>query len=349
MSRGSRALAAALVSVLSVTAFTPVLFADAYDAAIARAIAAKEKAVDSNDPAQWEEALRLFTEADAIRATKDSKYELASAAVRLKEDDIAFEAFEAAIALGIAGKAKEKAQVFLKAHEGLVGRLDVKGPAGAELFVGARRRGTLPRPTLVVFAGAAKVRATHNGQTVEQVVTIKEGATASVDLGPAFVTKPAAPASASAAPSAAPTAKEEGSPTVPLSDTGGAARTLGWSLVVGGGIVTIAGGAGLIVSTRGISDGRASLDSHCITRRTDDPDQCFLPRDGLKTEAQQDNNNIRTWKAVRTAALVTGGVGIMIMSVGIVRLLTAPTPPRASAWVPRVDVGVGYVGLSGVF
>ena len=97
------ALALSLASVASPS------FADAYDAAMAHAIAAKEKALDANDPSAWQEALRLFVEADALRATKDSKYELAFAASRLKEDDLAVEAYEASIALGLSGKAKDKA------------------------------------------------------------------------------------------------------------------------------------------------------------------------------------------------------------------------------------------------
>jgi hypothetical protein len=348
--RGSRALAAALLTVLSVAAVAPIGLADSYDAAMARAVAAKEKAVDSNDPAAWEEALRLFIEADAVKSTKDSKYELASAAARLKDDDIAVEAYEAAIALGIAGKAKEKAQAFIKAHASSMGRIDVKGPPGAEVSIGARNRGALPHAPFVAFAGNVKLRAIHGGQTVERTVLVREGVTEPVDLDAAFAPKPAAssaPATSASTPVEPP--PKGASATVPLSDTGAAARTLGWSLIVGGGIVVIAGTAGLIVSSQGVSDGRAKLAEHCISVRTDDPDQCFAVQPGERTEAQQANNNIRTWKNVRTAALVTGGVGIMIMSVGIIRLLTAPTPPRASAWVPRVDVGFGYVGLSGQF
>ena len=57
--------------------------ADAYDATLTRAIAAKERAMDVNEPARWEEALRLFQEADAIRATREASYELGHAAERL--------------------------------------------------------------------------------------------------------------------------------------------------------------------------------------------------------------------------------------------------------------------------
>ncbi len=70
-------------------AVAPRSFADAYDAAMAEGVAAREKAVDTNDPSLWGEALRAFQKADAVRATKESKYELANAAVHLKADDLA--------------------------------------------------------------------------------------------------------------------------------------------------------------------------------------------------------------------------------------------------------------------
>lgn len=346
-----RAVAVGLLALLSVTAIAPPSFADAYDAAMARAVAAKEKAVDSNDPSAWDEALRLFEEADALKSTKDSKYELAGAAARLKEDDIAVEAYEEAIKLGLSGKAKEKAQAFITAHVAQMGRLEVKGPAGAALTIGARKRGTLPRAPLVVFAGTVKVRAVHNGVSVEDSAVLKEGATASIDLAPKFEAAVAPPPTASAKP--APTAAPplEGSPTVPLSDTGAGARALGWSLIIGGGALVVASGVGLFVSTSGLSSRRDSLNDHCSVPTTGDPDQCSVPKLGQEAAAQSDNDAIATWKGVRTASYVTGGVGVMILTVGVVRLFTAPKPPRASAWQPTVNVAAhgAYFGLAGTF
>jgi len=78
--------------------------ADAYDATLTRAIAAKERAMDVNEPARWEEALRLFQEADAIRATREASYELGHAAERLARTDLAVEAYEAALNLGLTGQ-----------------------------------------------------------------------------------------------------------------------------------------------------------------------------------------------------------------------------------------------------
>jgi hypothetical protein len=340
-----------LVALFSLTAIAPPSFADAYDAAMARAVAAKEKAVDSNDPAAWDEALRLFEEADAIKSTKDSKYELASAAARLKEDDVAVEAYEKAIELGLSGKAKEKAQAFIAAHAAQVGRLEVKGPAGATLVIGARKRGTLPHAPLVVFAGTVKVRATHDGVSVEDSVAVKEGTTASVDLAPKFAAATAPAPTASAKPAASAIPLETGSPTVPLSDTGAGARALGWSLIISGGALVVGSGVGLFVSTSGLRSRRDSLNDHCQVKTTGDPDQCSIPNSGEEAAAQSDNDAIATWKGVRTASYITGGVGLMILTVGVVRLFTAPTPPRASAWQPTVNIGMhgAFVGLNATF
>jgi hypothetical protein len=339
----------ALVTVLSITSIAPPVFADAYDAAMARAVAAKAKAVDSNDPAAWNDALRLFEEADAIRTTKDSKYELAGAAARLKEDDIAVEAYEAAIKLGLSGKAKDKAQTFIAAHLTTMGRLDVHGPAGTELTVGARKRGVLPRAPLVVFAGSVKLRATHAGTTVEETVAVKDGATVVVDVAPKLE-------AAAAPPPAPPTdvapTPPESSETVPLSDTGAGARALGWTLVVSGGVLVVSAGIGLVISSTGLSSRRDSLRDKCITyHTTGDRDQCALARPGTEADARSDNDAIKSWKAVRTASLVTGGVGFMIVGVGVVRLLLAPKPPRASAWEPTFNIGANgaTVGIAGAF
>ena len=77
------ALAAAVIAA-AVCAAGGSARADAYNATLTRAIAAKERAMDVNEPARWEEALRLFQEADAIRATREASYELGHAAERLR-------------------------------------------------------------------------------------------------------------------------------------------------------------------------------------------------------------------------------------------------------------------------
>ena len=101
--------------------------ADAYDATLTRAIAAKERAMDVNEPARWEEALRLFQEADAIRATREASYELGYAAERLARTDLAVEAYEAALNLGLTGQPRSKAEAFVGAHAAALARVQIEG------------------------------------------------------------------------------------------------------------------------------------------------------------------------------------------------------------------------------
>ena len=330
---------------LAATLAGPVL-ADAYDAAMARAVAAKEKAVDTNEPAAWSEALRLFEEVDALKATKDSKYELAGAAAKLKEDDVAFEAYEASIGLGLAGKPKEKAQAFVAANGKKVGRVDVRGPAGAQVFVGSRLRGTLPRAPMVVFAGPAKLRVVAGTKSVEIPVDVKAGETTNVDAAAKLAnTEPPPP------PPDKPPPKPP-SPTVPMSDEGAGARALGWSLLIGGVVVGAAGGVFVFVSGSQLETNRATLAEKCGDWYSK-PDSCKkAAADGEAATVQSANDAVATWSGIRIASFIGLGTGFTIAAIGTVRLLTAPSPPRVTAGLaPQVAVlpGGGYFGLSGAF
>ncbi len=128
--------------------------ADAYDATLTRAIAAKERAMDVNEPARWEEALRLFQEADAIRATREASYELGHAAERLARTDLAVEAYEAALNLGLTGQPRSKAEAFVGAHAAALARVQIKGASDGRVRSGGIDRGRLPlRRPLVLFPG----------------------------------------------------------------------------------------------------------------------------------------------------------------------------------------------------
>ncbi|HEY2410201.1 MAG TPA: hypothetical protein VGI10_29555, partial [Polyangiaceae bacterium] len=76
----TRALAFALLLASSA-------WADGFDAALRRAVAAKELALDHDEPAAWLETLRAFQDADTIHSTPETKYELGSAAAHLKQAD----------------------------------------------------------------------------------------------------------------------------------------------------------------------------------------------------------------------------------------------------------------------
>src|SRR5215471_4519783 len=108
---------------------------DAYTAALTRAIAAKERALDVNEPPRWEEALRLFQEAAALRYTRECAYEIGVAAERLWRNDLAVEGYEAALDLGLVGPPRARAQAFVAAHASGMARLAVRGPAGRVVTV----------------------------------------------------------------------------------------------------------------------------------------------------------------------------------------------------------------------
>jgi hypothetical protein len=338
------ALSLALASVATISS------ADAYDAAMAHGIAAKEKAVDSNDPSAWQEALRLFVEADAVRATKESKYELAFAASHLKEDDLAVEAYEAAIAMGLSGKAKDKADAFVKEHAPKMARIAPQGPPGAIISINGRIRGKVPvaRP-IVVFAGSVHVAVSDGkGKTITDDLVIAPGETANVDWTDKLA--PKASDKGEATGGGKPAKKDEvADREVPVEDLGAGARTLGWTLIVAGGSLAVAGGVTTVIASSSLSSRRDSLADNCLV--LNGTDSCPTAKPDRQADAKSDVDAIATWKGARTAGVVALGAGATLAAVGLVRLLTAPKAPQTTAIIPRLDVSAGGVsfGFTGAF
>jgi hypothetical protein len=181
--------------------------ADSYDAAIARGVAARDRALDSGSAEDWEVALDLFTQAIELRPTKEAKFEFAGVAARVHLEDEAYAAYEEALELGLAGKAQEWARAFLREHRLDVARLDLVGPIGTTVAVGGRPRGVLPlaRP-LVVAAGAVLVHLeTPRAKRWEARISLPAGETST--LRPDLDDAPSTAASlAGAAPDGRPTA-----------------------------------------------------------------------------------------------------------------------------------------------
>jgi hypothetical protein len=318
--------AAVLVAVAALA--TPAL-ADAYDAMLARAIVAKERAQDSNDPASWEDALALFQQVDRIRSTKETKYELGSAAARLRQDDLAVEAFESALALGLAGGARDKARAFVDEMRPQMARLEIVGPEGAEIWVGLRQRGALPlgRP-LVVFAGEARVRMVHEGRELKRAIHLEMGDHQRLDLSlPASAPPPtaAAPPSEPAAPASA-VAAPPSPPVGPAPERDGS--SLGWALLVAGSATAIAGGAFVIGSGATIDSRSERLAELCAV--PSGADSCATAEPGQRDAAQTEVDAIATWKTVRIGGWIGLGVGAAAAGTGLVLLLDRSGPsPRA--------------------
>jgi hypothetical protein len=289
--------------------------ADDYDAAMARAAAAKEHALDDNNAAAWLETYRLFDEADRIRSTPESKYELANAAAKLKADDVAFEAYEDAIALGLTGPALDKASAFVTDVGSKVGRLRVVGPAGGEVVIAGRARGQLPLArSLVVFAGNARVSLRSDHATLEKQALVVAGSESVVDFTPPK-----------------PLPVETPRPVVTVVD-----RSPGVTLTAIGGATLVAGIVGYIVAQATIDARRRSLDSTCIGERQ--PDYCVTTDDAYRPFAQSDGDAIASYKVVRGASVVTAIVGAGITTLGVTKLLS---PPRVTVTAQSFTVSLG--------
>jgi hypothetical protein len=289
--------------------------ADAFDAALARAIAAKERAMDSNDPASWEDALLRFQEADGLRATKETKYELGLAAAQLRQDDLAVESYEAAIDLGLEGGALDKARAFLLEHRPAMGRLDVQGPESTVVAVGQRRR-TLPleRP-MVLFPGSHSVRARVNGREVTATVRVEAGGKAVLDL--AAATRQEKPAEAGIEPRTEHAAVGGGNraPVKPTERD----HSLAWALVGSGAGLAVVGGGTVLGTTWALGSRRDELADLCA--ESSDEDSCQFAHPGRQTEAQSKVDAIATMKAVRTGGWIGLGVGAGLAAIGGVLLL----------------------------
>ena len=308
--------------------------ADEYDAAFTRAIAAKERALDTNDPASWQAAVDLFVEADRIRSTKESKYELGAAASRVKQDDVAVEAFEGALSLGLDGPAADKARAFVDQHGKAMGRVQVRGPAGSDVWVAGRWRGSVPlqRP-LVVFPGKRRFELRAAGDRTEREVGVTAGATVVVD----FTTERP---DTSGVPDPKPDQRPVAVPP-PRDDT------LAWTLTIGGAGVTVIGAVSLGLSFGNLATHRDRLADLCAT--PNGTDACSAAKPGKKEAAQSEVDSIATWKAVRTGGYVGVGAGVLAAGAGLVMLLSRSEPRRApqagfAAWPTHGGAQLGVFG-----
>jgi hypothetical protein len=292
---------------------------DAHDVAMARALVAKEKALDSNDPADWEAALKLFEEADLLRPTSVSKYELAVAAARLKEEDLAVESYETAIELGLDGSARDKATAFIAAHSASMGRLTIEGPKGTRVIVSGRSRGRLPRKPLVLFTGAAHVTLIDpSGTRTEHDVEVSVATT--LDVRPKDVVK--------VAPKPVPKPS-------PVTDT--KPEKPGTPLIVGGSAVAAVSLGFLVTSAIVVSRRRDSLDTTCVQRVGD---ECEATTADKHDAAASDRDAIRTWKTIEVTSAIGLGVGVVAAAVGIAWNLSVT--PRVA--VSGSSFSVAFVG-----
>jgi hypothetical protein len=338
-----RRLSIAVAILIASAARSLPALADAYDATLARAIAAKERALDTNDPASWEDALALFQQADRIRSTKETKYELGSAAARLRQDDLAVEAFESALALGLEGGARDKARAFVDEHDAQMGRLEIAGPEGGEIYVGTRLRGTLPlgRP-LVVFAGKSRLRVVLGAREARIEISVTAGQTQQVDFAPRFADTaepepPPGPLPAPPPPAPAPQPVDPG----PEPES----NALGWALAIGGGAAALVGTGLVIGSSATIDSRRERLADLCAV--PNGTDECTTAQPGKRADAQSEVDAIATWKAVRIGGWVGLGAGVAVAATGIILLAGGSKPRESAQWTVVPTRGGATIAFTG--
>lgn len=305
--------------------------ADAYDAALARAIAAKERALDRNDPASWEDALHRFEEAAKIRPTKEARYELGLAASQLRQDDLAVESYEAAIALGLEGSPLDKARAFLEEKAAGMGRLSVTGPPGTVIRIGQRQK-TLPlERAMVLFPGSHALRWTAEGRESTRSLRIVAGETIAINL-----------TSAHEGPS--PSVDPEGTrDRRPAQDPTEPDHGLAWTLIGSGTGLVVVGGATVLGASLTLSSNRDDLKDLCA--QLDGSDRCAFSYPGKQQEAQSKVDGIATAKAFRTGGWVGVGLGAGLAAAGGVLLLTDSGSESSVSIVPLP--GLMSVSFSG--
>jgi hypothetical protein len=312
---------------------------DAYGAALTRAVAAKERALDVNEPPRWEEALRLFQEAAALRYTRECGYEIGVAAEHLSRNDLAVEGYEAAIDLGLVGPPRARAQAFVAAHASGMGRLALRGAPGRVVYVAGVRRGRLPlqRP-LVLFPGEVRLEIVElSGVTNGVTVRLRSGQLEVLDLDkkppaskppvadappppapPVAVPQPAAPSRAD--PPSGPSEPPPPSPSlaaagdVPGPEPEAVISSRGLWIAGIGAAVTVAAIVLIPVSSSQIAADRSDLMKECASPVMNDSCTALL---GHGPAAQSLADSIATWKAISTGAKIGLGVGLVTVAGGL--------------------------------
>jgi len=339
----------AAISLSSVVSLAGPDETDGYDASVVRAVAAKERALDADDAAHWEEALHAFEAARAIRETAEVSYEIGYAAQRLNRTEAALQAYEAALASGLSGPARTKADAFVAEHAARVAHVEISGPAGARVSVNGAERGTLPLSApLVVLAGDAVFDLALGEAHVSRRVTLTGGERTTLDLEPSTETPPHADRSTETPPRDATEQSTTTTDAPPPNPVPGAApfevrsqsRTGAWILIGVGGTATLVGAVVVPLAYNQIGNERDGLRATCDI--LSGLDTCVSAKPNLTTEAQDHVDAIATWKALRTAAWVSLGTGVVTLVTGIaLGARSSKAAPRTADHGWSVDLRTG--------
>ncbi|WP_394827140.1 PEGA domain-containing protein [Pendulispora albinea] len=291
---------------------SPPLAAQSADALIAHGVTLREQGRD-------EEALAEFRKAYAVAPTPRAQAQMGLAEQALGLWTAAEEHVRAALgAESDPWIAKNRAPLAqsLKTIEQHLGTLDVRGPAGAEVFVDGGKVGQLPLAHgLRLEAGGRTLELRAPGyQSTSRMVTILPDKTAreTIELRPLRRPDP----DQTTVPGQPP---PRASNPPPDAKPGSTQRTVGWILTGAGGAAIVTGIVGLIVRNAEVSGYNDDPQCPGMNSPLPNPPQC-----------QSHVSAADRWKIVGIAGLAAGAA---LGGTGVALVLTAPSGPHATAGI----------------
>lgn len=319
--------------------------ADEYRSALAHGVESRDRALETNTAEDWREALDAFADASRLSFTKEARFEFAETATHLNLDDEAVQAYSEALALGLSGKADERARAFIDSHKEQMGQLEIEGPPGAVIRVRARVRGTLPLArSLFITPGEVLVHIeAPRFKSWETKVTVQAGKATHIQATLAPSTAESRPSHLQATRSPRITANHKIS-----------ASTWGGPVLIAGGSLAGVGAVTILTSSALLPGARASLAKNCTAAVED---ECLRVVPGGLGSAQDAANKAARLKALRWGAAWGATVGVTAAAVGAVRLMAEHRPSAEpetanNTWsLPALLAGGGLValGMAAVF
>lgn len=337
---------------------------DPYRSALGHAVAAKERAIDSGSQGDWAEALRRLRRANEIRETAESQYEIGFAASQLGYDDLAVEAYQRSISLGLSRAALAKAQAFVAIRAQEMGRLVIQGPKGWRLTINGVERTSLPlaepvlvRPGRVHIALDAGTEGEDSGHW-ERQVEVMAGAQMDlvVELAQGESVPPPTPAlQVSSSPSEVSPGALRPTPLVhncsrkcsagrllpneprsPEAESGSGWKRSALVLSSAGTTIGVLSALFLPITSDRIRASRQGLSENCYIQ-IEGPDTCRYALPERQQVAQSFSDSVATWKAARTVSWVGLAVGLSAAVAGVSTYLFAELDGMEPLISPRIS------------
>lgn len=313
------------------------------------AVAAKEKALDSGRMQDWERTLELFRQSHAENATAATAYEMGIAATHLEREDIAFEAYEEAVGLGLRGDTLLKAQRFIVDHVARLSRLYLTCPEGSRVFIRGIARGRTPlgRP-LVVLPGAADIECrTTDNELLRGNVVLREGRQHVASLDRPSLPERAAPRrerllfeqrdATATHPSAAGHGQAQPKGVIVEASRTTSTRRTAWTLVGAGSSLAVLGTVYAVIASSQMAEGVSALAGACA-EQVDGPDSCKHAKPGQQAAAQSHSDSIATWRTARSVSYASAGLGLAAILGGVAMFVGATQTTSVATSMPEIQL-----------